>query len=112
MAADIERQMADADATLTAAEGQVASAKAKIATLRAIADKAYPHVSYQRRRSVLPYLRWLTGWARLIFFIWTHRIVRLAPGAYLQIQRGISNERVMATLAAYLRNQKERGKQL
>ena len=110
MTADIERQMADADATLTAAEGQVASAKAKIATLRAMADQAYPHAPWPRRRSVVTYLRWLTGWARLVFMIWTHRIVRLAPGAYLQIQRGVSKERVTATLAAYLRNQKEKGK--
>ena len=120
MAADIERQMADADATLTAAEGQVASAKAKIAALRAYANQAYPHAPWPRTstRSLLARfrrvhaLRWLTGWARLVFMIWTHRVVRLAPGIYLQVQRGTSDARVAASVAAYLRNQKERGKQL
>ena len=103
---EINRALQRADATLTIAEAELEAAHKQIAALREYADQAYPHAPWPRRRSVVTYLRWLTGWARLVFMIWTHRIVRLAPGAYLQIQRGVSNERVLANLAAYLRNQK------
>jgi len=45
-------------------------------------------------------------YVRLAFEWPTHRIVRLAPGLYLQILRGTSDEQVAGTLAAVARNLK------
>ena len=59
--------------------------------------------------------RWASGvirraklWARAIFMFPTHRVVRLAPGMFMQVERGCSDAQVAATIAAYLRNAKEK----
>jgi hypothetical protein len=49
---------------------------------------------------------WLATWARLVFMWPTHRIIRLAPGAYIQVPRGMSDAAVAAALAAYIQKGK------
>ena len=51
-------------------------------------------------------IRALIVWARLIFMLPTHRIIRLAPGMYIQAKRGMSDAQIVAMVAAYLRNVK------
>jgi hypothetical protein len=48
-------------------------------------------------------VRFALTWARLLFFWPTHRIIRLAPGLYLQASRGTSDAEIAATLAAAIR---------
>ena len=45
-------------------------------------------------------------WARLVFMLPTHRIVKLAPGLYVQVKRGTSNRELGDTLAGYLKGRK------
>lgn len=107
---DIERQMCEAETMLRAGEEQIKAAGIKLSSLRALADRLYPDTPWPTTptRRLLAHWRWLAGWLRLVFMIWTHRVVRVMPGLYLQIQRGVSDERVRAALAAYLRNREDR----
>ena len=47
-------------------------------------------------------------WARLIFMLPTHRIIRLAPGLYAQIARGMPDAEIAAAIATYMRKLKGR----
>lgn len=48
----------------------------------------------------------LATWARLIFMWPTHRFIKLAPGVYVQAERGMSNAEVAASIAAHLKTLK------
>jgi len=49
-------------------------------------------------------MRHALAWLRLLFMWPSHRIIRLAPGLYLQVLRGTPDKEVAGTLAAAARN--------
>jgi hypothetical protein len=64
---------------------------------------------YKNVRAFLRSLaRHVSMWARLAFMVWTHRAIRLAPGAFIHVKRGTSDAEVAATLAAAIRTGKLR----
>lgn len=48
----------------------------------------------------------LAAWVRLVFMWPTHRFIKLAPGVYVQAERGTSNADIAALLAAHLKTLK------
>lgn len=51
---------------------------------------------------------WLKTWPRLLFMLPTHRIIRLAPGVYVQVSRGMNNKAAAAALRAALNDYAKR----
>lgn len=49
------------------------------------------------------YLRRAIVWARMLFMLPTHRIIRFAPGMYMQADRRLSSAEIAAMIGAYLR---------
>jgi hypothetical protein len=47
-------------------------------------------------------------WARLLFMWPTHRIIRLAPGMYVQVLRGISKAQITEAIAAFINERKQK----